>query len=96
MIREKRQQTLAKIASTIQSNFGPEYRIEVFGSTQYGVDGQTSDLDLIVIVSFLLSCRFISRVKMCQDPDRMTGFAPEVDLSLLPRKFITFVVRNTF
>ena len=51
MIREKRQRTLAKIASTIQSNFGSEYRIEVFGSTQYGVDGQTSDLDLVVIVS---------------------------------------------
>lgn len=51
MIREKRQRTLAKIASTIQSNFGSEYRIEAFGSTQYGVDGQTSDLDLVVIVS---------------------------------------------
>lgn len=68
MIREMRQRTLAKIASTIQSNFGSEYRIEVFGSTQYGVDGQTSDLDLVVI-----------------DPDRMTGFAPDVDLSLLPQ-----------
>ncbi|KAH9173843.1 hypothetical protein EDB89DRAFT_2228510 [Lactarius sanguifluus] len=68
MIREKRQRTLAKIASTIQSNFGSEYRIQVFGSTQYGVDGNTSDLDLVVV-----------------DPDRMTGFAPDVDLNLLPR-----------
>ncbi|KAI9457638.1 hypothetical protein BJY52DRAFT_1272005 [Lactarius psammicola] len=68
MVREKRRRTLAKIASTIQSNFGSEYRIEVFGSTQYGVDGQTSDLDLVVV-----------------DPDRMTGFAPDVDLNSLPR-----------
>ncbi|KAH9026816.1 hypothetical protein EDB85DRAFT_1978024 [Lactarius pseudohatsudake] len=64
MIREKRQLTLAKIASAIRSNFGSEYRIQVFGSTQYGVDGKTSDLDLVVI-----------------DPDRMTGFAPDVDLN---------------
>ncbi|KAH9055138.1 hypothetical protein EDB83DRAFT_2521347 [Lactarius deliciosus] len=49
MIREKRQRTLAKITSTIQSNFGSEYRIQVFGSTQYGVDGKNSDLDLVVI-----------------------------------------------
>lgn len=68
MIREKRQLTLAKIASAIRSNFGSEYRIQVFGSTQYGVDGKTSDLDLVVI-----------------DPDRMTGFAPDVDLNSLPR-----------
>ena len=28
---------------------------------------------------------------MFQDPDRMTGFTPEVDLSLLPRTFIASV-----
>lgn len=28
---------------------------------------------------------------MFQDPDRMTGFAPEVDLSLLPRTLFMFV-----
>ncbi len=68
MIREKRQRTLAKIASTIQSNFGSEYRIEVFGSTQYGVDGQTSDLDLVVVVSLLLSSPFISRSEDVSGP----------------------------
>ncbi len=60
MVREKRQRTLAKITSAVQSNFGSEYRIEVFGSTQYGVDGQTSDLDLVVIVSLPLGHRVIS------------------------------------
>ena len=49
-----RQRTLAKIASTIQINFGSRYRIEIFGSTQYGVDGQTSDLDLVVVVGLYL------------------------------------------
>jgi DNA polymerase sigma len=53
-IREMRRQTVAKVESSIQDHFGHEYRIEVFGSTQYGVDGQTSDLDMIVIVCILL------------------------------------------
>lgn len=75
MVHEKRQRTLAKIASVIQSDFGFEYRIGVFGSTQYGADGQTSDLDLVVI-----------------DPYRMTGFAPDVDLNLLPRIYKISVV----
>lgn len=54
VIRGMRQRTAAKVASSIQSHFGSEYRVEVFGSTQYGVDGQTSDLDLVVIVGILL------------------------------------------
>lgn len=49
-VREMRQQTVAKVASCIQDHFCREYRVEVFGSTQYGVDGQTSDLDMVVIV----------------------------------------------
>ncbi|KAI0288303.1 hypothetical protein BC826DRAFT_697603 [Russula brevipes] len=67
-IREGRQRTVEKVTASIRSHFGPGYRVEVFGSTQYGVDGHTSDLDLVVI-----------------DPDRMTGFTPDIDLSLLPR-----------
>jgi len=67
-VREMRQRTVAKVASAIQDHFGREYRVEVFGSTRYGVDGQTSDLDMVVI-----------------DPDRMTGFTPDVDLNSLPR-----------
>ncbi|KAI0247404.1 hypothetical protein BJV78DRAFT_1246095 [Lactifluus subvellereus] len=68
MIRDLRQRTVTKVGLSIRNNFGSQYRVDVFGSTQYGVDGQTSDLDLVVI-----------------DPDRMTGFTPEVDLSSLPR-----------
>ena len=49
-----RQQTVTKVASAIQEHFGHEYRVEVFGSTQYGVDGQTSDIDMVVIVGILL------------------------------------------
>ena len=49
-IREKRQRTIAKVESSIRSHFGQEFRIGAFGSTQYGVDGRNSDLDLVVIV----------------------------------------------
>ena len=53
-IREMRQQTVAKVTSAIQEHFGHEYCVEVFGSTQYGVDGQISDIDMVVVVSILL------------------------------------------
>jgi hypothetical protein len=53
-LREKRRRTLAKVESSIQGHFGQGYRVEAFGSTQYGVDGPTSDLDLVVIVRILL------------------------------------------
>lgn len=49
-----RQQTIAKVASAILEHFGHEYRVEVFGSTQYGVDGQISDVDMVVVVGTLL------------------------------------------
>ena len=53
-VREKRRRTMAKVESSIQNHFGQGYRVEAFGSTQYGVDGPTSDLDLVVIVRILL------------------------------------------
>jgi predicted nucleotidyltransferase len=49
-----RQRTITKVASAIQEHFGHEYRVQVFGSTQYGVDGQTSDVDMVVVVSIAL------------------------------------------
>ena len=53
-----RQQTVAKVASAIQEHFGHQYRVDVFGSTQYGVDGQTSDIDMVVVVGVFLMPHF--------------------------------------
>jgi DNA polymerase sigma len=53
-----RQRTVTKVVDCIRSNFGSQYRVEVFGSTQYGVDGQTSDLDLVVIVGMFIYVSF--------------------------------------
>lgn len=50
LLREKRQRTIAKVENSIRNRFGQEFRIGTFGSTQYGVDGRNSDLDLVVIV----------------------------------------------
>ncbi len=84
-VRERRQRTIAEVESSIRSHFGQEFRIGAFGSTQYGVDGRNSDLDLVVIVGFFILCFFSEGVNTLQDPDRMTGFAPDVDLNALPR-----------
>ncbi len=53
-VRDMRRRTIASVEISIRSYFGQEFRIGVFGSTQYGVDGPTSDLDLVVIVGILL------------------------------------------
>jgi hypothetical protein len=57
-VREKRQRTIARVEGSIRSHFGQKYRIGAFGSTQYGVDGRNSDLDLVVIVGFFLMFHF--------------------------------------
>jgi DNA polymerase sigma len=56
-----RQRTVTKVADCIRNNFGSQYRVEVFGSTQYGVDGRTSDLDLVVIVGMFIYVSFLSK-----------------------------------
>jgi len=45
-----RKLTIAKVENSIRNHFGQKFRIGAFGSTEYGVDGRNSDLDLVVIV----------------------------------------------
>lgn len=52
-VRERRQRTIARVESAIRSHFGQDFHIGAFGSTQYGVDGKDSDLDLVIIVGIL-------------------------------------------
>ncbi|KAI0314420.1 hypothetical protein OF83DRAFT_1063840, partial [Amylostereum chailletii] len=47
----KRSQTIRRINDTIQRRYGNIYRVEVFGSTIYGVDHADSDLDLVIMDS---------------------------------------------
>ncbi|KAI0066914.1 hypothetical protein BV25DRAFT_1820028 [Artomyces pyxidatus] len=48
-IQHLRATTLARVSAAIQRQYGMRYRVEIFGSTQYGVDSARSDLDLVVI-----------------------------------------------
>jgi DNA polymerase sigma len=56
-----RRRTVTNITNCIQNSFGSQYRVEVFGSTQYGVDGPTSDLDLVVIVGMFFYGSFLNK-----------------------------------
>ena len=48
-----RRRTIQKVQRIIREKYGKQYLVECFGSTQYGVDAATSDLDLVVLVSFI-------------------------------------------
>ncbi|KAG8951400.1 hypothetical protein FRC04_006171 [Tulasnella sp. 424] len=44
-----RQRTIVTVDQVIRSTFGEKYLVQCFGSTQYGVDSATSDLDMIIL-----------------------------------------------
>ncbi|KAL5521077.1 hypothetical protein ACEPAG_8999 [Sanghuangporus baumii] len=44
-----RDRTIKKVERVIRERYGKQYLVECFGSTQYGVDSPTSDLDLVVL-----------------------------------------------
>ncbi|KAF8201099.1 hypothetical protein K438DRAFT_635992 [Mycena galopus ATCC 62051] len=44
-----RNQTLFAVQDAIQKGFGQEYKVEIFGSTRYGVSSANSDLDMVVL-----------------------------------------------
>ncbi|KAL5504982.1 hypothetical protein ACEPAH_7645 [Sanghuangporus vaninii] len=44
-----RDRTIKTVERTIRERYGKQYLVECFGSTQYGVDSPTSDLDLVVL-----------------------------------------------
>jgi hypothetical protein len=60
--------------------------VEAFGSTEYGVSNANSDLDLVIIVSFLCMTVPIDAyiILYAKDPDRMEGFPPGTSLTKLP------------
>lgn len=45
-----RSATIRRVQDVVHQNFGKDYRVELFGSTSYGVDTPTSDLDLVIMV----------------------------------------------
>ena len=49
-VRQARSITLRKVQEMVRYNYGTSYRVELFGSTTYGVDSPASDLDLVIVV----------------------------------------------
>jgi hypothetical protein len=77
-----------KVQETIRQNYGTNYRVELFGSTSYGVDSPASDLDLVIVVRARFHPHSPSSLNFDQDTNRMDGFPPSLDLNSLPRKYI--------
>lgn len=48
-VRLARSATIRKVQDMVRQVYGKEYRVELFGSTSYGVDNPTSDLDLVIL-----------------------------------------------
>ncbi|KAK7050439.1 hypothetical protein R3P38DRAFT_2686481 [Favolaschia claudopus] len=44
-----RKQTLDAVEEAIQAAWGPEYTVELFGSTRYGISKANSDLDMVIL-----------------------------------------------
>ena len=49
---QDRSKTIQRIQSIVTKKFGVGLRVEVFGSTRYGVDSAASDLDVVIVVRF--------------------------------------------
>ncbi|KAJ6551474.1 hypothetical protein B0H19DRAFT_1157812 [Mycena capillaripes] len=48
-VHASRKQTLSSVERAIQKACGPEYRVELFGSTRYGISSPNSDLDMVIL-----------------------------------------------
>ena len=72
---------MRKIQDTIRQNYGANYRVELFGSTSYGVDSPTSDLDLVIVVRSYFHPHSPVSKNLDQDLNRMDGFPPSLNLA---------------
>jgi len=48
-VYERRNWTIARVNEVVKKHYGRNYHVECFGSTRYGVDSATSDLDLVIV-----------------------------------------------
>jgi hypothetical protein len=64
----RRSDTIRRLQRIIQAEFGSQYTVQAFGSTEYGVDNFKSDLDLVLLVSTRIwdSAPTISYPRLCQ------------------------------
>lgn len=94
-VRLARSTTIRKVQDIVHRNFGNGYRVELFGSTSYGVDTATSDLDLVIMVRLRFYLRSHLSLNSGQDGNRMDGFPPSLDLGSLPCKCILHAANHS-
>lgn len=75
-------------------SYGKDYRVELFGSTAYGIDTPTSDLDLVIMVRTRVQLYSPSSLSFDQDTNRMNGFSPNLDWRRLPRKHVMHLMHR--
>ena len=85
-VKLARSATVQKVQAIIRQHYGANYRVELFGSTSYGVDTPASDLDLVILVSARFHPHLHALPNFDQDAARMDGFPPSLDLASLPCK----------
>jgi len=70
-VRLARSTTVRKVQEMIRQNYGASYRVELFGSTSYGVDSPASDLDLVIMVRarFHPPLAFVTELRSGHTPD---------------------------
>lgn len=83
-MRAERSATVRRVQDLVHRNYGTNYRVELFGSTSYGVDSPTSDLDFVIVVRTPFHLHLSVPLNFDQDTNRMNGFPPSVDLTRLP------------
>ena len=79
---------MRRVQDFVHRTYGTNYRVELFGSTAYGVDSPTSDLDLVIVVRSCFHPRSPGLPNLDQDTQRMDGFPPSLNLAGLPRTHI--------
>lgn len=88
-----RELTRHRVFGVVRINFGAQYSVECFGSTEYGVASATSDLDMVILVSGSQSN------VMDTDPRDMDRTTTGVLASLpqpLPSVFLVSIASPTF
>lgn len=87
-----RSATIRKVQDMVLRSYGKDYRVELFGSTSYGIDTPTSDLDLVIMVRTRVQLYSPSSLSFDQDSNRMNGLSPNLDLRRLPRKRVMYLM----
>ncbi|KAG8900632.1 hypothetical protein FRB99_005836, partial [Tulasnella sp. 403] len=85
-----REKTIRLVSEAIRNAFGPTYAVECFGSTRYGVDSSTSDLDMVILDANRPN-GFHPSVNLKKLPGRVLLAAGFSNMTAIPRASVPIV-----